>query len=167
MSEQPKTKRQAIDWEAMEADWRAGFKSVLQLSKEYGVSRAAILKHWDKEGVERDLSAKINAKSDALVLTQAKDKYSGQGFVYVIFVVDTSGDRFYKIGMASSFPARVSTHQTSSPFDVRVACAYFVGNMSAEERALHSMFDEKRIRGEWFRLSDDDLDSIAMRSRLV
>lgn len=70
MSEQPKTKRQAIDWEAMEADWRAGFKSVLQLSKEYGVSRAAILKHWDKAGVERDLSAKITAKTEALV-TQA------------------------------------------------------------------------------------------------
>lgn len=44
--------------------------SVLQLSKEYGVSRAAIIKHWAKEGVERDLSAKINAKAEALV-TQA------------------------------------------------------------------------------------------------
>ncbi len=34
------------------------------------MSRAAIIKHWDKEGVERDLSAKINAKAEALV-TQA------------------------------------------------------------------------------------------------
>jgi len=65
-----KAKRPPVDWEAMEPDWRTGFKSVLQLSKEYGVSRAAIIKHWDKEGVERDLSAKINAKAEALV-TQA------------------------------------------------------------------------------------------------
>lgn len=70
MSDAPKAKRKAIDWEAMELDWRAGFKSVMQLSKEYGVSRAAILKHWDKEGVTRDLSAKISAKAEALV-TQA------------------------------------------------------------------------------------------------
>lgn len=63
-------KRSAVDWEAMAPDWRAGIKSVLQLSKEYSVSRAAILKHWEKEGVERDLSAKIRGKADALV-TQA------------------------------------------------------------------------------------------------
>lgn len=59
-----------IDWEAMEPDWRAGVVSVLQLSKEYSVSRAAIIKHWAKEGVERDLSAKIESRVDALV-TQA------------------------------------------------------------------------------------------------
>jgi len=54
----------------MEPDWRAGVVSVLQLSKEYSVSRAAIIKHWAKEGVERDLSAKIESRVDALV-TQA------------------------------------------------------------------------------------------------
>lgn len=59
-----------IDWEAMEPDWRAGVVSVLQLSKEYSVSRAAIIKHWAKEGIERDLSAKIESRVDALV-TQA------------------------------------------------------------------------------------------------
>ena len=62
-----KAKRPPVDWDAMEPDWRAGLKSVLQLSKEYGVSRPAIDKHWAKEGVERDLSAKIRSKSDALV----------------------------------------------------------------------------------------------------
>lgn len=55
----------------MEPEWRAGIKPVQQLSKEYGVSRAAILKHWDKLGIERDLAAKIQAKADALV-TQAQ-----------------------------------------------------------------------------------------------
>ena len=55
----------------MEAEWRAGIKPVQQLSKEYGVSRAAIIKHWDKLEIERDLSAKIQAKADALV-TQAQ-----------------------------------------------------------------------------------------------
>lgn len=63
--------RPVIDWEAMEPDWRAGLKSVLQLSKEYGVSRAAILKHWAKAGVDRDLAARIRARAEALV-TQAE-----------------------------------------------------------------------------------------------
>lgn len=59
--------RKTVDWEAMRPDWMAGVKSVLQLSEEYGVSRAAILKHWGKEGLERDLAGKIKAKADALV----------------------------------------------------------------------------------------------------
>lgn len=62
-----KPEKRVIDWEAMEHDWRAGIKSVLQLSKEYEVSRAAILKHWDKRGVERDLAARIHAKAQAMV----------------------------------------------------------------------------------------------------
>lgn len=60
----------AVDWQSMEKDWREGIKPVLQLSKEYAVSRAAILKHWAKESVERDLTAKIKAKAEAMV-TQA------------------------------------------------------------------------------------------------
>ena len=63
--------RKTVDWEAMRPDWIAGIKSVLQLSEEYGVSRAAILKHWDKEQLGRDLSGNIKAKADALV-TQAE-----------------------------------------------------------------------------------------------
>ena len=62
-----KAKRPAVDWDAMEPEWRIGIKSVLQLSKDFGVSRAAIIKHWDKEGVPRDLSAKIKAKAESLV----------------------------------------------------------------------------------------------------
>lgn len=59
--------RKSVDWDAMRNDWVVGIKSVLQLSEEYGVSRAAILKHWKKEGVERNLSAKIKAKAESLV----------------------------------------------------------------------------------------------------
>lgn len=59
--------RKIVDWEAMRPDWMAGIKSVLQLSEEYEVSRAAIIKHWGKQGVERDLAGKIKAKADALV----------------------------------------------------------------------------------------------------
>lgn len=60
-------KRKVVDWDSMREDWRVGLKSVLKLSKEHSVSRAAILKHWKKEGVERDLTARIKAKADSLV----------------------------------------------------------------------------------------------------
>jgi len=60
-----------IDWEEIERDWRAGIKTKLQMSVDYGVSRAAIDKHFEKLGIERDLTAKIRQKAEALVTQQA------------------------------------------------------------------------------------------------
>lgn len=63
-----------IDYARIEPDWRAGIKSPAQLAAEYteatgvSVSHAAIIKHFKKLGVPRDLSAKIRAKADAMVM---------------------------------------------------------------------------------------------------
>ena len=62
-----------VDYEAIEPGWRAGIKSPAQLAAEYteatgiSVSRSAIIKHFEKRGVPRDLSAKVHAKADAMV----------------------------------------------------------------------------------------------------
>lgn len=65
-----------VDWSLIEPDWRAGVKSPQQIADEYTaktgvkVSRPAILKHFEKLGIERDLSEKIHKKAEAMV-TQA------------------------------------------------------------------------------------------------
>lgn len=64
-------KKQAIEWDAMEPEWRAGIKSKKELSEEYGVSRAAIDKHWAKLRIERDLTEKIRQEAEALVTRAA------------------------------------------------------------------------------------------------
>jgi hypothetical protein len=62
-----------VDYEAIEPGWRAGLKSPQQLAAEYTektgikVSRSAIIKHFEKLGVPRDLRAKVMAKADAMV----------------------------------------------------------------------------------------------------
>ena len=56
-----------IDWDEMQRDWVAGIVTVKSLSEKFGISRAAIDKHWAKAGVERDLGAKIKAKADSIV----------------------------------------------------------------------------------------------------
>lgn len=57
----------APDWERIEADYRAGVLSVREIASAHGVSHTAINKRASKDGWERDLSAKIKAKADALV----------------------------------------------------------------------------------------------------
>lgn len=65
--------RKRVDYERIEAGWRAGLLSPRQLAAAYTeetgekVSHAAIIKHFADRGVPRDLSAKIHAKADAMV----------------------------------------------------------------------------------------------------
>lgn len=65
--------QQKVDYERIEPGWRAGILSPAQLAEAYtrstgvAVSRVAIIKHFEKLGVPRDLKAKIQAKADAMV----------------------------------------------------------------------------------------------------
>lgn len=68
--------RKKVDYDRIEAGWRAGLLSPRQLAAAYteetgeAVSHAAIIKHFTSRDIPRDLSAKIHAKAEAMV-TQA------------------------------------------------------------------------------------------------
>ena len=165
MAQEENSSRAEIDWEKIEPHWRAGIRTKLEISNEFGVSRAAMDKHFKKLGIERDLTAKIQAKAESLVAQLRRN--SKPGFVYVITFDSGDGERFYKIGMSDDPVKRLENHQCASPFDMRIVVSYFTGNMSDEERELHSMFNSVRVRGEWFELSKNDLVNIAKRSVAV
>lgn len=71
MTDAPARTNRAIDWDLIEADWRAGIKTKQQIGAEYNVSRAAMDKRFAKLGITRDLGAKIRAKADAQVAQAA------------------------------------------------------------------------------------------------
>ena len=62
-----------IDYDRIESGWRAGLLSPHQLAAIYTeetgqkVSHAAIIKHFKKAGIARDLSSKINDRANAMV----------------------------------------------------------------------------------------------------
>lgn len=62
-----------VDYERIEPGWRSGVLSPHQLAAQYTedtgvkVSHAAIIKHFTKLNVPRDLNAKIQAQADAMV----------------------------------------------------------------------------------------------------
>jgi hypothetical protein len=94
---------------------------------------------------------------------EARERTSGPGFVYVAFI-EAEGRALYKVGKSESPLQRIRQHQTSSPFEVKVASIYFTPDMQAEERTLHRLFSEKKVRGEWFALGQEDLQVVGARA---
>lgn len=75
MAAKPK-KQVEIQWGLVDADWVAGIKTTRQMSADYElltgqkISHVAIVKHYDKLGMKRDLKGKIRAKAEVLVNAQ-------------------------------------------------------------------------------------------------
>lgn len=63
--------KRVIDWDSVEAHYRAGIRSLKDIGNEYGVSDAGILKRAKVHGWSRNLAAKIKAKADAKVSAAA------------------------------------------------------------------------------------------------
>ncbi len=65
--------KKKVDYDRIEPGWRAGIKSPQQLAEEYTketgvlVTRVAIIKHFGKAAISRDLGARIQAKADAMM----------------------------------------------------------------------------------------------------
>ena len=75
------------------------------------------------------------------------------GFVYII----TDGE-YYKIGITSAWvDKRMSEIQTFNPKALRLVYKKKIGFYFDYEHLLHKIFDSKRLRGEWFTLTEEDL----------
>lgn len=70
----PQNDKPQIDWERIELDYRAAVKTLRQIADEHGISHGAINKRAKRDGWERNLTEKIQAKADALVSKAAVSK---------------------------------------------------------------------------------------------
>jgi hypothetical protein len=79
--------------------------------------------------------------------------------------------RLYKIGRTMRFPRRYRALQTASPHPLEVVCLLYCPTCGDEaptdpresvglERYLHHAFAHRRVNGEWFRLTKEDLHRI-------
>lgn len=79
------------------------------------------------------------------------------GFVYVLRAENGT----HKIGMARDVAVRVQDIASFVPFQVEVVLTFATGHMRRLERSLHQCFADRRLRGEWFALTESDLDALA------
>ena len=68
---------------------------------------------------------------------------------------------YFKIGHTSNFAVRISEIRVSNPREIEVSAFIETINRAQAkrlERALHTFFALKRVRGEWFELNSEDLE---------
>lgn len=78
------------------------------------------------------------------------------GYVYLI----QSPSSAYKIGRARNPHNRMKTFGVQLPFEVEFVALIQTDDMYGLERRLHDRFHAKRINGEWFALTPEDVDYI-------
>lgn len=82
---------------------------------------------------------------------------SGPGWIYVL----DNCLGHYKIGRTNELHTRMKQLHIQLPFRVILYYAYQVDNAIQAEQELHDFYHERRLNGEWFALTEDDLDQIA------
>lgn len=78
------------------------------------------------------------------------------GFVYLIR--STNGE--YKIGKTKNMTKRMGWFGISLPFKVETIHTIECDDMDEVETSLHNRFADKRLNGEWFALSESDVEEI-------
>lgn len=80
---------------------------------------------------------------------------------YVYLMIDTSNG-YHKIGISNHPDYRERTLQSEKPTIEKVCAKRYPSRIIAQsiENALHTAFASKRIRGEWFNLSEQDVEQI-------
>lgn len=77
------------------------------------------------------------------------------GKVYII-----KGDKYFKIGKSRDFEARLRLFNLTLPFKVEVFHTIETNDCTTLESYFHKLFAAKRVNGEWFILSPDELNFI-------
>ena len=86
-----------------------------------------------------------------------------------VYILKT-GKNLYKIGKTQDLAKRLASYHTHLPVVFRVVRQYAAANIDELEQGLHIVFQHKRVKGEWFELTDDDLvicDNIARNYALA
>lgn len=103
---------------------------------------------------ERD---RVAAENKQIREFERRAKNPRAGIVYTIQGINTT---WYKIGKTNNFNNRFNRFEVKIPIDMKPIHLIYTNNMTRLENELHQRFKKKRMRGEWFDLSQEDIEYI-------
>lgn len=78
-----------------------------------------------------------------------------KGYIYIIEI-----DGYFKIGRTKDIKKRLVSIKTSNANKEKVVLLLEVPYYKSAEKLLHFKFRRKRIKGEWFSLTKEDIEDI-------
>lgn len=82
------------------------------------------------------------------------------GFIYLIHAV---GSNRYKIGRTARIESRLARLKAQAPYPMELIHHFWTDDSTGMEATLHTKFQSKRVHGEWFELSDEDIETIKIQ----
>lgn len=76
-----------------------------------------------------------------------------------IYLIKESENNYYKIGVSKNIKQRVKQLQTGSAGDIQILNSYKSEYAHKIEKALHRKYFQYNIKGEWFDLPDNIIES--------
>lgn len=77
------------------------------------------------------------------------------GFIYVV-----KAGELYKIGFSKTPRKRFRTFRTGSPIPLEIVLTMRTPHYKIVEQMLHDHFAAKRVHGEWFALTESDIEYV-------
>lgn len=145
--------------------------SVRDIGREMDLSAATIQEHLvnlEKKGWIRRTGTinGILVSDDGMALPELEGpsrRVERAGFVYLAGNTDLG---WYKVGSAGATVKRVKLVETELPFQVDLVHAVPSNDRLFAEYAIQRLLDEWKLRNEWFRLSERQLDWFRSIERL-
>ena len=78
-----------------------------------------------------------------------------------VYLVRNDRNGMIKIGRSLDVQKRIKALQTSNPFPLTLILTISTNDSSQVESNLHQIFHHKRINGEWFNLSNQDINFVS------
>ena len=93
---------------------------------------------------------------------EATRKNKKKGHIYFL-----QGDECYKIGKSKNCYKRVKLIETELPFKVSLRHVITTNDIDKSEHYWHSKFKSKRLNGEWFNLSAEDIEQFLSVNEMI
>lgn len=99
-----------------------------------------------------------DAYSDAHPIVESPTKND----VCWVYLMKDQANNAYKIGISNKPEYREKTLQSEKPTIIKITAKQYPTRELARavESSLHKVYEKKRIRGEWFRLDDNDVENL-------
>jgi phage terminase large subunit GpA-like protein len=104
----------------------------------------------------KEVQVSIYCESDGSE-TQPQELKQFDGYVYLLY---SPTNNTYKIGRAKQVDGRYGSIAKQSPVEIRLIHQFKSENASKAEKSLHHLYSHKRVLGEWFSLSENEVEAI-------